>query len=145
MAMLWAYAHFPRCLSEPWPESELPLVRPGRPSLRVSFLAAFEAAHFWQTGAVDDGRALSPDPHTHPAAAPIPAGFFSCKSGERSQMADHPLADRLDTYRKMAAQAHQDAASASSPQWRIGYERIADTWEELVREIVAAIESDKRA
>jgi hypothetical protein len=59
-------------------------------------------------------------------------------------MAEHPLADRLDTFRKMAAQAHQDAVSASSPQWRIGYERIADSWEELIREIVAAMKSDKR-
>jgi hypothetical protein len=62
----------------------------------------------------------------------------------RLQMADHPLADRLDTFRKMAAEAHEDAAHATSPKSKVGFERIAKSWDLLISEIVAAIESDKR-
>jgi hypothetical protein len=60
-------------------------------------------------------------------------------------MADYPLADRLDDFRKMAAEARRGAARATSSEMRDGYEHLAQAWEELIGEIVAAIESDKRA
>jgi hypothetical protein len=59
-------------------------------------------------------------------------------------MTDHPLADRLDTFRKMAAEARRDGARAASPEMRDGYRKLATSWDQLISEIVAAMESDRR-
>ena len=60
------------------------------------------------------------------------------------QMADHLLVDRLDTLREMAAEARSGATRATSPEMRDGYEQLAKSWDELIREIEAAIAPGKR-
>lgn len=59
-------------------------------------------------------------------------------------MADHPLADRLVTFRKMAAEANSGAIHATSPEMKEGYEQLAKSWDLLISEIAATMESDKR-
>jgi hypothetical protein len=44
----------------------------------------------------------------------------------------------------MAADAHEHAASATSTELKIAYEGLARSWDQLVREIEQAIESDTR-
>ena len=61
-----------------------------------------------------------------------------------SQTANHPLADRLDGFREMADQARRDAARAASSEARLDHERLAKSWEELISEIVAAMDASKR-
>jgi hypothetical protein len=52
--------------------------------------------------------------------------------------------DRLDTFREMAAEARNGATRATSPEMRDGYEQLAKSWDELIREIEAAIAPGKR-
>jgi Ribonuclease G/E len=52
-------------------------------------------------------------------------------------MADHPLRDRLDVFREMAAEARRDEANASSEEMRRGYAYLANSWEQLICEIEA--------
>ena len=54
-------------------------------------------------------------------------------------MAKHPLADRLGLLREMAAEARKDAARATSAEMKAGYERLASSWDELIREIDSPI------
>ena len=60
------------------------------------------------------------------------------------QMADHPLSDRLDDFRKMADEARRGAAHATSPEMREDNEHLAKSWDQLIGEIVAAMESGTR-
>jgi hypothetical protein len=60
------------------------------------------------------------------------------------QMADHPLADRNGVFREMADEARRDAARATSTEARLDHERLAESWEELINEIVAATDASKR-
>ena len=59
-------------------------------------------------------------------------------------MADHPLSDRLDTFREMAAEARRGATRGTSPEMREEYEQLAKSWDKLISEIVGAMESGKR-
>jgi hypothetical protein len=59
-------------------------------------------------------------------------------------MADCPLANRLDTLRKMAAEARQQATRATSAEMRQEYQSLAESWDELLAEIVTASETGKR-
>jgi hypothetical protein len=59
-------------------------------------------------------------------------------------MADHPLADWLGVFRKMAEEARADAARDTTPEMKAGYESLVESWDQLISEIVAAIESDRR-
>jgi hypothetical protein len=52
-------------------------------------------------------------------------------------MNDNPLADRLPRFRQMAAEARQAASDATSPDRRRDYEELAESWEQLLREIEA--------
>ena len=58
--------------------------------------------------------------------------------------ANHPLADRIGPFRQMADEARRDAASAASSEARLDHERLARSWEELIGEITAAMDADKR-
>ena len=60
------------------------------------------------------------------------------------QMADHPLADRIGVFREMADEARRDAVRATSSEARLDHERLAESWEELISEIVAAADASKR-
>ena len=60
------------------------------------------------------------------------------------QMTDHPLADRLGAFREMAAEAHAGAARATTPEMIAAYEDLAKSWDQLINEIAAIGESDKR-
>ena len=44
----------------------------------------------------------------------------------------------------MAVEARRDGARAPSSEMRDGYEQLAKSWDLLINEIVAAIESNKR-
>ena len=44
-------------------------------------------------------------------------------------------AERLRTFREMAAAARHSAARAKSPQMRRGFEELAEAWEQLIREL----------
>jgi Ribonuclease G/E len=59
-------------------------------------------------------------------------------------MADHPLADRLDSFRKMGAEARRDAERAKSAEMKDGYEQLAKSWDQLIGEIEAAMKPGKR-
>jgi len=52
-------------------------------------------------------------------------------------MKENPLADRLPRFRQMAAEARQSAAGATSPERKRVYEELAESWEQLLREIEA--------
>jgi hypothetical protein len=69
--------------------------------------------------------------------------FCSVERMGQSQMADHPLAGRLAMFREMAAEARKDAARATSADMKLGYERLVESWDQLISEIEAAIESEK--
>ena len=60
-------------------------------------------------------------------------------------MADHPLAKRLDVLRKMSAEARRDAARATSSEESLRFEKVIKLWDQLIKEIEGATESDKRA
>jgi len=60
------------------------------------------------------------------------------------QPANHPLADRIGRFRQMADEARRDAARAVSSEARLDHERLARSWEELISEITAAMDADKR-
>ena len=64
-------------------------------------------------------------------------------SSHALQTANHPLADRIGDFRERAAEARRDAARAASSEARLGHERLAESWEELISEIVAAIDANK--
>jgi hypothetical protein len=59
-------------------------------------------------------------------------------------MAAHPLADRLAVFREMAAEARADASRASNPEMKAGYEQLAQSWDQLIGEIEAAMKPGKR-
>jgi hypothetical protein len=61
------------------------------------------------------------------------------------QMVGHSLADQLDGFRKLAAEAHSGVASATSPEMKAGYEHLANSWDKLIGEIEAAMGLDKRS
>ena len=61
-----------------------------------------------------------------------------------SPTANHPLADRLGVFRQMAAEARRDAAHAASSEARLDYDRLARSWDELIYEIVAAMDANER-
>ena len=61
-----------------------------------------------------------------------------------SKTTKHPLGDRISVFREMADEARQGAARADSPEARLGYERLAESWEELISEVVAAMDASKR-
>ncbi len=44
-------------------------------------------------------------------------------------------AERLRTFREMAADARHSAARAKNPEMRRGFEQLAEAWEKLIREI----------
>ena len=44
-------------------------------------------------------------------------------------------AERLRTFREMAADARTQAARSSNPGMRRGFEQLAEAWERLIREI----------
>ena len=58
-------------------------------------------------------------------------------------MSDHPLAERLGSYRERAAAARRHADHATSAEAKKVYENLATSWEQLISEIVAVIEADK--
>jgi hypothetical protein len=60
------------------------------------------------------------------------------------QTANHPLADRLGVFRQMADEARRDAAHAASSEARLDHERLARSWDELIYEIVAAMDANER-
>jgi hypothetical protein len=60
------------------------------------------------------------------------------------QTVGHPLADRLAVFREMAAEARRDAAHAASSEARLDHERLATSWDQLISEIVAAMDAGKR-
>jgi hypothetical protein len=60
------------------------------------------------------------------------------------QTANHPLADRIGDFRQLAAEARRDAARAASSEARLDHERLANSWEELISEIVASMDTRKR-
>jgi hypothetical protein len=59
-------------------------------------------------------------------------------------MADHPLAGRLAVFREMAVEARMDASRASNPEMKAGYEQLAQSWDQLISEIEAAMKPRKR-
>ena len=61
--------------------------------------------------------------------------------GGHLQMADHPLAKRLGILRQMAAEARRDFALATSTEERLRFETLVKSWDEIINEIVATIES----
>ena len=65
-------------------------------------------------------------------------------SRQVSETTKHPLVDRIAVFREMADEARRDAARAASPEARLGYERLAESWEELISEVVAAMDASKR-
>lgn len=44
-------------------------------------------------------------------------------------------AERLRTFREMAADARTSAARSTNPEMRRGFEQLAEAWEQLIREI----------
>ena len=52
-----------------------------------------------------------------------------------SQNDKHPLADRLDKFREMAAAARESAKRATNDDMRQDYQTLADSWEQLIKEI----------
>ena len=61
-----------------------------------------------------------------------------------SESTKHPLVDRIAVFREMADEARRDAARATSSEARLDHERLAESWEELINEIVAAADASKR-
>ncbi len=59
--------------------------------------------------------------------------------GQLTSMSAHPLAERLPKFREMAAEARQSALRAKSPEMRREYEGLAQSWEQLIKEIEEAI------
>ena len=59
------------------------------------------------------------------------------------QTANHPLMDRLGRFREMADEARRDAARAVSSEARLDHERLAESWEELISEIVAKMATSR--
>jgi hypothetical protein len=58
-------------------------------------------------------------------------------------MSGHPLADRLDMFREMAAEARKDAAGTAPGEMKDAYEHLASSWDQLIDEISAATASEK--
>ena len=54
-------------------------------------------------------------------------------------MSAHPLAERLPEFRAMAAEARQSALRAKSPEMRREYEGLAQSWDQLIKEIEESI------
>jgi Ribonuclease G/E len=52
-----------------------------------------------------------------------------------SQHTKHPLADRLDKFREMAAGARQSAQRATTDEMRQDYQTLAEAWDQLIQEI----------
>jgi hypothetical protein len=52
-----------------------------------------------------------------------------------SQHDRHPLADRLATFRQTAAEARELAQRATTDKVRQDYQALADSWEQLIKEI----------
>ena len=52
-----------------------------------------------------------------------------------SQHNKHPLADRLATFRALAAEARESARRAASDKMRQDYQVLAESWEQLIKEI----------
>ena len=50
-------------------------------------------------------------------------------------MKDNTLADRLPRFRQLAAEARQAVSSAKSPEKKRAYEELAESWEQLLKEI----------
>jgi len=74
-----------------------------------------------------------------------PTTFLENELSRRvSETANHPLADRIGVFREMADEARRDAARATSSEARLDHERLAKSWEELISEIIAAMDASKR-
>jgi Ribonuclease G/E len=50
-------------------------------------------------------------------------------------MNNNPLADRVPSFRQMAAEARQAASRATSPEAARDYEELAEAWDQLLKEI----------
>jgi Ribonuclease G/E len=48
-----------------------------------------------------------------------------------------PLVGRLPEFKQMAAEARRDAARATTPEMKRGYEQLAQSWDQLIQEIEA--------
>ena len=65
-------------------------------------------------------------------------------SRQVSETTKDPLVDRLGVFRERADEARRDAARSASPEARLGYECLAKSWDELISEIVAAMDVSER-
>jgi len=52
-----------------------------------------------------------------------------------SQHDKHPLANRLDKFREMAAAARESAKRATNDEMRRDYQTLAESWDQLITEI----------
>jgi len=52
-----------------------------------------------------------------------------------SQKTKHPLADRLDKFRELAAGARESAQRATTDEMRQDYQILAESWDQLIKEI----------
>jgi hypothetical protein len=55
---------------------------------------------------------------------------------------DEPIRSRLGKFRAMAAEASVAARAAQSPEMRREYENLVRAWEELIREMESADQTD---
>ncbi len=70
--------------------------------------------------------------------------FENGLSRQVSEPTKRTLVDRIGLFREMADEARRDAARATSSEARLDHERLAESWEELINEIVAAADAGKR-
>jgi len=52
-----------------------------------------------------------------------------------SEQGNSSVAQRLREFKQMAAEARKAAGRAATPEMRRGYEQLAQSWDQLIREI----------